>query len=554
MPDSSLTLEMLIKEGRAVIGLNRVAEAETKVERAAAGITKEAKRAEAELDRFAKRTTAINATPLERYNAQMSRLEAALERGKLKHEVYTRAVNRARLELDAAGRVQQDWLSNRFIGQLGAMTAGYLTLGNAVRVVGDAFRHGRQQGEQAQGTLVGLDESRRKLAQLATSMPAGSLAAMQERADKSASASGASRATAYEVLFQAHSYGFEKQYEQVMGMNPIIDASAAASIAGKVRLMTGSKKSPSELVAGLIEAGKPSEVDAETLSGPMAIALEGGSRLGANAEETMALLSAMTKYYAGRGETQGDGKTGAARVAGDRIRAFAHKVATRLPELKDKGLIAGFEAVRGMSEEERADFLKENEEVSSAYERYVDARNDVAVIHQRVLKAEADEAAGRGNVSLGIALRAADPKSRAAIALNRAQIAEEVAKETSLGIATAERTTKVAQGTTAAYETGQTTTTRYGGHLGGEYAKTIGAEGQAPVGYQAIGQLTAQQFNGQAAAGSNNIWFWLADVMTKQLTEARLQTEILSNINQNAGTGGGTATRAIAREAAAPLN
>jgi hypothetical protein len=431
MPDAFLTLEMLIKEGKAVIGLERVAEAEKKVERNAGGITKEAKKAEAELDRFAKQTTRINATPIEKYRTQMERLNTVLDRGSISQGTYTRATARARAELAESTAIQSTYAT-----QLVQIAATYFTLSRGMGQVTAAMRHARQESESGRGSLVGLDDARRKLAQLATDMPAGSLAQMESRADRAAMGSGTGRDTAHEVLFQAHSYGFEKNYEEVTGLNPIIDAKAGSTIYGKVRQMTGGRDSGEAITNMLIEAGKPSEVDAETLAGPMAIALEGGRRIGGGARQTAAMLSALTKYYAGRGEDQGEGKSGAARVAGDRMRAFAHKVATRLPEFAKTSpdWIESFEHVRGMKDVDRADFLKENEEIASVYEAYNEGRSTVLDIETKIGTAAGMTGSQWSNISKGQAIRRQDPKSNAAIQLNRAQIQKDIERENAYGI------------------------------------------------------------------------------------------------------------------------
>ncbi len=60
----------------------------------------EIKQADAELARFAERTKQLNSTPLERYQQQMARLNAALAAGKLKEDEFARAADRAQKELD----------------------------------------------------------------------------------------------------------------------------------------------------------------------------------------------------------------------------------------------------------------------------------------------------------------------------------------------------------------------------------------------------------------------------------------------------------------------
>src|SRR6185503_13602789 len=103
--DPSLTLEMAIKDGKAIVGLESVAKAEEKVEKGAGKIAREAKQADAALTRFAEATRKIDASPLERYQTLMLRLDKAWEKGKLSSDEYTRAAGRMHREFRTA---QQD--------------------------------------------------------------------------------------------------------------------------------------------------------------------------------------------------------------------------------------------------------------------------------------------------------------------------------------------------------------------------------------------------------------------------------------------------------------
>jgi hypothetical protein len=539
---------MLIKEGKAVVGLNNVAAAETRVEQGASKITKEAKRAEAELDRFAKTTTRINTTPLERYHAQLQRLDQALNRGKISQETYARAVMRANAELHKAREAASSVAGPGPLQMVGAMAAGYLTLSRAVGVVADAFRHARQQSEGALGTLRGLDDERRALAQLAIGEKPGTLTTDLKRADAAAMASGASRATSLRVLHAAKSMGFEQDFEEVMGMHPILDASAGSVIAGKVRQMTGNKHTPRQLANILIEAGKPSEVDAETLAGPMAIALEGGRRIGATAEQTAAMLSAATIFYAGRGEDQSEGKTGAARVAGDRIRAFSHKVATRLPEVaaKQPDLFGAFEAVRGLSDIDRAEFLQENEEIASIYESYLQFREQGLRTLSKVKEAGAAPPES-DNIAQGLRIRAADPTSRAAIELNRAEITREAGLEGGLGVSTAERKSLTAIDEAGLVKAGFGVGARGGYEQGKQLAEFLGLDPQA-------GRLTARMGGAIGLTFDYTPLGQLTRLFTNNANDARLQRELLQQIRDRLSPDTGGVGRAESAGARAPLN
>lgn len=102
MADSSLELQMSLKDNKVATGLDALARKEDDVAKQAKKIADEAKKADAELQRFAKRTKEIDSTPIERYGKQMDRLAEAHRKGKLTEEEYARAVARTKKELAAA--------------------------------------------------------------------------------------------------------------------------------------------------------------------------------------------------------------------------------------------------------------------------------------------------------------------------------------------------------------------------------------------------------------------------------------------------------------------
>ncbi len=93
---------MSLKDNTVQTGLDALARKEDDVAKAAKKIATEAKKADNELARFAKRTTEINAAPLDKYLAVANRLKTALEAGKLSQETYNRAVQKARSDYETA--------------------------------------------------------------------------------------------------------------------------------------------------------------------------------------------------------------------------------------------------------------------------------------------------------------------------------------------------------------------------------------------------------------------------------------------------------------------
>lgn len=523
MADASVTLEMLIKEGRAIVGLQSVDKAAEKVVLTTTKIGREAKKADGDLEKFVKRIQQLNASPLDKVRGQIAQLETAFAKGKISLLDYTQAKTRLvaeekavqaamsgtnqklqeqakyfaiaeqrnkdydaaltaaakkgsaiyaqsvkqRIDADkkAADAQKQSFGSDAY-GQLTQFAAGYITLARAAQFAGDAFRHAKEENRAALDSMRGLDPTRQGLAQLAIGQAPGTLGKWQSRADAAAIASGAPRSVAYQALHTMETYGQLNKYEEVMGAHPLVNAASGALIATKVREMTGKSHEFRPLLNMLIEAGKHSAVDAETLAGPMAIAMEGGRDIGGSAAQTASVLSVLTTYFAGRGDDAGEGKTGAARIAGDRMKTFAHKVGTRLPDLaKQKpDWIGAFEAVGKMSPGEQQEFFEENQELRAAFTAYWDSRARNREVYKATDSAGAAPLA-TDNVSQGLAIRAADPKSRATLKNVRSKLKQEVATENNLGISFANADAASAEAQAAAHRTGLNFWQRFGVYM-----------------------------------------------------------------------------------------
>src|SRR5436190_1532994 len=149
MPDPSLSVEIAIKAGKAVIGADEVVRAEEKVEKGASKIAREAQKADKELESFAKRAASINATPTEKYAAAVAKADVALAKGKISHELYNREIARQKTLLDKAKGAQDQAFGSQAIGQLQGMVGGYFTLQTAVNLVAGAFAHAKAEATGA---------------------------------------------------------------------------------------------------------------------------------------------------------------------------------------------------------------------------------------------------------------------------------------------------------------------------------------------------------------------------------------------------------------------
>src|SRR4029453_9040428 len=105
------------------------------------------------------------------------------------------------------------------LGQIQQLAVGYLTLGAAVNLVAEAFANAKQESREALAGLRALDDSNRRLNQIARN-PA-ELDAMMKRADAAAQQFGVDRGVARNALFESYNYGTQKQYEEFMAASAL---------------------------------------------------------------------------------------------------------------------------------------------------------------------------------------------------------------------------------------------------------------------------------------------------------------------------------------------
>lgn len=493
MPGPSLELEMRLKDQKVQVGMDALAAKEEKVGSTLAKISKEAKQADAELTKFAKRTTEINTTPLEKYNRQLFVLEQALARGKISQDTYGRAVKKAGQDLEEAGKKQQSAFGADAIGQLKGFAAGYLTLGTAVNVVASAFANAREESKEALSSLRGLDAQRRKLVQMADSPQ--DLQAMLARADQAAAASGVDRGTAYEALFQARSFGFEKDYEKILSANEVIDVGASSQLAGKVSTMFGGEITGMEAINMSLAASKKSEVDAESIAGALAIALEGGRRVGATPDETFAWTAALSAAFK------------SPQVGTDRIKAITNKAAAE-PSLRSAGgLTEIMKRLQAMPESERAEILGKDQESNAAFEAMVEFYRMEQAIEADTRAARLATGTSKAPLAIGMAVAAGTEQTQASATIRRAEIGTQIEQEGAYAVAEAQRNAAILGVRTGAYRRRASIGERMGVSTGGMIASsgqfdpslsTLAAEGGGSVGgmvqNNAIGALAYGPF------------------------------------------------------------
>ncbi len=423
MADASIAVEMAINAAKAVIGADAAVKAEERIEKGAAKIAREAKEAERALHNFARRTTEINATPMERYSIAVARAQQALSKGLISQETYNRELNRQRMLLNSAGAAQNEAFGPKALSQLQSFIAGYLSLQAAISLVTGSMAHARQENAAALGSLKGLDDPRKKLVQMAET-PA-ELQGMLDRADKAAMAAGVPRATAYETLFQAKTFGFEKDFEGILKANEVIGAQAGAILGGKVPQMLGGQITPMESINMALAAGKPSDVDAESIANSLAITAEGSRRIGATPDEVFSTVSALSAAFK------------SPQVAADRLKAISHRMAQH--KFGDVGIMGGFRKLKAMNATDRSKVLGIDQETNAAYEALEEFEPKIMQIEAAVRTARL--ATGTEASPLAVKMRIAESttQTKASLKSRQAEIGKEIAREGALAAEQAER-------------------------------------------------------------------------------------------------------------------
>lgn len=486
MADAQLELQMLLKDAKVQTGLDALVRKEDDVEKGAKQIAKSVKLADEMLTSFANRTKSINSTPLEKYNRQLELLAESYKRGKINQDDYTRGVQRATAELEkqttvlaevaeeqqAVAEEQQAFFGPEAAGQVASLVGGYVTLQGAINLVAEAFRFARQESEEALGSLRGLDDSRRRLNQIATSPE--DLQAKMGRADAAAAKFGVDRGTAYQALFDAYNYQIPGEYENIMAGRHVFDPAAATKVGGKLpSLFPGLK--PMEAVNMTLAAAAASEADFEDFASVVPIAGEGGRIAGASPEETLAGVGVLGSSF----------KSSA--VAADRLKNIMTKIGLN-PELQGKGLLGGLDALQAMSPEARGGILGDDQESNAAYLALV--ANEQKIRDQA---GELAKARGGGPLRDALARAEATPQLVASGLVARGEVNAELEKERQLGIDEAARQAVATGQAAAANQQNLPFWQRATAAAGRGVAISLGLDAEGVAAAGAAGQLAGER-------------------------------------------------------------
>lgn len=389
MQGPSLELEMRLKDQKVQVGLEALAAKEEKCASGLDKISKNAKLADAELTRFAKRTTEINTTPLEKYNRQLFVLDQALARGKVSQETFNRAVYGARLELDKAHTAQSRMMG----GKVGEMAAQWLSVGSAIGLATAALQAHEVKSTTARNRGRDLADLRIELGQVGGPE-------LQKRA-AGLTKHGLTEKEALEFALNAQNLGFADDMEHfAQNKAGIGDLRKIAEIAGMAPQLLGGTVTPRQAVDMTFAAANPTRLSPGQMSPIIGRYALGATQQGTDADEVFALASVMSN------------KTPSPETGAQWMGTFQTKLSINEDErIRGKGVAGAMKALMEMPEADRKDFLKKDTETNALYQILKDALPEIEKRKEEIKS----ERLGGTLLQNTTARNLADPKIAAAL-------------------------------------------------------------------------------------------------------------------------------------------
>lgn len=321
---------------------------------------KDAERATAdaakELDRFAKATTQINRTPLEKYADEMKKLDAALKAGKIDQETFNRAVAKTKTEFQQAGHAGEKSFGSTAIASLAQYAIGMASITTVTRLFANAMAYAKEKTDTAMQSVEGLIASRSQLQQVSEGKGGADVQRMNEQANQLAEL-GISREAAQSVIFSARSeqfVGHEEQVARLIAANEF-KAESVRTMAGQIPQVFDKSITSMQGIAGGALGAKVSRLNVEEYAALLPKAAQAGTIAGGTPAETFA-LAAVTSM---RGERAMEY---AATMAGQLVYGEKGK------QFKGLGVIGQVEKLQGMPEAQRRELLGTGKESNLIYE------------------------------------------------------------------------------------------------------------------------------------------------------------------------------------------
>ena len=481
MAEGGITLDIKLEDAKLIAGLLRAAGAQKQFNKEIDNTKTDAAKAEKELDRMSAAVKKMTATPLEKYNSELAKLNTLQQRGKITTEDHTRAVAMHKRELDRATNAGKTSIAD-IAGSIGIITSASGAASAAINLITAALRESNAQVREAKQLLDDLEDPLIEIN--AVSSSAGQAQQRTARAAAAAAREGVPVKTAQRVLLDAIGADAEDSFETILSTRRgVMSGADAGTVVAK---MTGlfKGKVTAEQALDLVGAAAASDGTKDTVAqlvpGIPKAAL-GGSALGASPQETIAALTSVS-----------DALGGNSAMAGDRLNTFGAKL--RMRGVKG-GFVDAMRQLRAMPDKDRAEILKEDLEINEAY-NLINANEEL--IRKRT--AELDKAPGFSAQKK--AQWAANPTTAAIQQRAEAEAARDVAKMTTLGVFGQQQAAGLAVAEQRQIAANPNNPLRRGlGGLAAKGAAGAGLPGEALPAVSAVGGWGGEKYLASLAAG-----------------------------------------------------
>jgi hypothetical protein len=330
----------------------------------------------------AKRMFEGTRTPLEKYNAEMSRagelLRLGVDKGGISLQTYNRYVGQAKEQYEKAAQAGKGAFGDGILSKLGSMAMGMVSVSSAVQLVTAALTRMRAEAEKAGEAVKNAGLGKAPLAQLPGTM--ADKAKVQRQIFEMGGAD--SQKEAGELAFQLISAGVETEVPFFASLKGIDDAARVAKGAGMLRAAVGAEEAGTaqQIYSKAIVAAAPATgVTAADIMEGASQAGAAAKTLGLSDEQLLAATSRVAEV------------TGSGSVAGTRVKAlmesFTRKGIADKMHGKSFDQMIDFVKNKGLSKQGLQEFLGSSE-AAAAFGQL----QDTGALRQRTRDIEAGQA------------------------------------------------------------------------------------------------------------------------------------------------------------------
>jgi len=327
MPDANVTIHMTTQQLALWQAIDKSNEKFLQMERGLSGVelaSRKSARAEAELEKAAKRVWDETRTPMERHITKLGELNRLVEKGKLDQDTYARAVKQSQAALEAAGNAGQGAFG-KIGGELAGMLTGTLSVAAALNLTRGILNDIDRERKEAAQKQVEAQFDIGKLAQVADidpNSPEG-MRGLAASSDKIFAAGGAqTRGAAARLVFGAKSAGqvpMAEFFGDLYRSRLVDDPAQMLTAANTIQASMGEKETGNlrGIVSKAFGASLYSPASAESILSAAAEGGIGGRVLGISDEELLAATAEISRALAKQ-----TGKVPTAAEAGTRVKSL----------------------------------------------------------------------------------------------------------------------------------------------------------------------------------------------------------------------------------------